>query len=378
MKRAAFLFGSGISRESGGPMVGDISDALLNGAWKAHTDLRFYPDGVASVGEAKRAQDFLRVLKVHADAHLQSRDGRESNYEDLYAAALQILQDETCEIVNPLLSNSIGVIRDAALHLYQDLPPHIDDNAFASLADRATDLVQWVVYYKLQSVVKPVGMEALTSIVKATTNLDIFSLNHDLLIERQLNDTSIPFADGFSESDGNVVRFNWSWNGSAPVRLYKLHGSINWYRFRFPEYVQYARVEGNPEDCTNGAGQRLSLLDPKPLFLTGTTVKEQLYGYSLVGELFAEFRTRLRSHHTLICCGYGWLDKGINIRLRQWLYDAPKNRIVILHKGALDELKQKRFWYWHWDNFERAGKVAVVPGWLSDCPLNDLERFLKD
>jgi hypothetical protein len=70
---------------------------------------------------------------------------------------------------------------------------------------------------------------------------------------------------------------------------------------------------------------RLGLLDPKPLFLTGTTVKEQLYGVSLVCELFAEFRTRLRDHHKLVCCGYGWSDKGINIRLRQLLYDAPQN-----------------------------------------------------
>ena len=158
------------------------------------------------------------------------------------------------------------------------------------------------------------------------------------------------------------------------MRLYKLHGSVDWYRFSFPTFVQFGKAS-DPDHCKNADGTPLSLLDPKPLFLTGTTVKEQLYGVTVVGELFSEFRTRLRAHHTLICCGYGWSDKGINTRLRQWLYDAPQNRIVILHNDSSDDLRLKRFWYWYWEDFEKAGKVTVVPRWLSQCSLADLEPY---
>src|SRR5437667_2669927 len=233
-KRAAFFFGSGISFRSGGPTVDTISDKLLNGSWADHSDWRFNPANGRSSDAAKRIQQFLHILKAHIDPHLRSHDDRESNYEDLYAAALQIVQDETCEIVNPLLAATVRIIRDATKDLYQHLPPHIDNNRFASLADRASDLIQWVVYHTIARAKRPSGLEPLAAMARATASMNIFSLNHDLLIERQLDADMIPFSDGFSEVDGDVVRFNWSWNEKVPLRLYKLHGSVDWYRFRFP------------------------------------------------------------------------------------------------------------------------------------------------
>ena len=117
-------------------------------------------------------------------------------------------------------------------------------------------------------------------------------------------------------------------------------------------------------------------LDVKPLFLSGTTVKEQAYGTGLFGDLFTEFRHRSSTHRTLICCGYGWGDKGINIRLNpQWLRDTPENRLVILHRGSTDAITQRRFWTFRWADFVSAGKVVVVPKWLSDCALADLEPY---
>ena len=358
-------------------MVEEITDALLTGTWESHTDSRFYPSAAPSSGIAQRAQEFVRIVKAHIDPHLRTRDDRVANYEDLYAAVLQIVQDETFEIINPLIADTLSAIRAATGDLCRDLHPHIDTNTFASLADRATDLVQWVVYHKLAPATKPVGMDAIAAVASALPSVDIFSLNHDLLIEGLLHEAGIPFADGFAERDGDVLRFNWSWNSGVPVRLYKLHGSVDWYRFRFPTFVQFGKVH-DPEHCKNADGRRLDLLDPKPLFLTGTTVKEQLYGVSVVGELFSQFRSRLSEHHTLICCGYGWSDKGINTRLRQWLFDAPHNRIIVLHNDPADDLSLKRFWYWRWDEFEKAGKVVVVPRWLSECAVADLEPFFSN
>src|SRR5436309_11712671 len=146
VKRAAFFFGSGISFRSGGPTVDTISDKLLNGSWADHSDWRFYPANGRSSDAAKRIQEFLHILKAHIDPHLRSHDDRESNYEDLYAAALQIVQDETCEIVNPLIADSVSEIRNASETLWRNQRAHIDNNAFASLAERATDLIQWTVY----------------------------------------------------------------------------------------------------------------------------------------------------------------------------------------------------------------------------------------
>jgi hypothetical protein len=108
MKHAAFLFGSGISRKSGAPMVGDISHALLNRGWRDEGEFRFSPSSADSTGTAKRAQEFLRVLKSYVDPHLQLRENRSGHYEDMYAAATQIFQDEACEIVDPMIRYSVA------------------------------------------------------------------------------------------------------------------------------------------------------------------------------------------------------------------------------------------------------------------------------
>lgn len=387
MKRAAFLFGSGISRSSHAPMVGEISHALLNQGWHDEGDFHFSPSAAESTGTAQRAQEFLRVLKNYVDPHLRLRENRDGHYEDLFAAATQIFQDEISEIVDPMLRHSVSEIRSSTEKLYQNQDATNYPNAFAWLVHSGTLLIHWGVFHLLWPVEKPVGMEILASVAKATRQMDIFSLNHDLLIERQLEISGISFADGFSEKVGDVLRFNWSWNNGTPVNLYKLHGSLDWYRFTFPGGIfQFAKVPRtiDPHKCKDGEGNDLYLSNPVPLFLTGTTGKERLYGVGFVGEFFFKFHSQLANHNTLICCGYGWQDKGINNRLNQWLYNSVKNRIVILHNGSLDELKQKRFWskssHWNnrWDECEKTGQVVVVPKWLSDCTLNDLEPYFDD
>ncbi|HJT66391.1 MAG TPA: SIR2 family protein [Pyrinomonadaceae bacterium] len=377
-KRAAFFFGSGISRDSGAPMVDQLTDAALGGSWESHTDSRFYPSSSRSTGEAERAQEFLRILNKHLTPHLQERDNRVANYEDLFGATVQIVWDETGDIVNPLLRESSASIRNATEHLWREQRDHIVDNSFASLVERAGDLVQWMVFHELAKATEPVGLDVISGVAGAVDEVDIFSVNHDLLIERELRRTRKAFADGFGESWGDVLRFNWSWNQpNTKVRLYKLHGSLDWYLFRSQSVDQFGKVKGDPEHCRDENGNRLSLLQPQPRFLTGTVVKEQSYGTTVTGECFAELRRRLAMHKTLICSGYGWGDKGINVRINQWLRDQTENKLVILHNGDVDHLKTKGFWFFRWDDYVQAGKLSLVPRWLRECTVEDLEPFFS-
>ena len=377
-KRAAFFFGSGISFDSGAPTVDQLTEAVFRSGWEAHTDLRFFPIPSRSTGEAERVQEFLRILQAHITPHLREREERNPNYEDLYDAAVQIVSDETAEIVNPLIAEASASVRKATEHLFRDQRAHIDDNRYASLADRASDLVQWAVFHEIGKARQPVGLDVIPGIAAATEELDIFSLNHDLLIERELGQRRIAFADGFGERWGDALRFNWSWNEpGTKVRLYKLHGSIDWYLFRSKQNVdQFGKIRADPDHCRDENGNRLSLLQPQPRFLTGTTVKERSYAITVTGECFAELRKRLTTHRVLICCGYGWGDKGINVRINQWVRDAPENKLVILHKGSTDELKAKRFWLFKWDAYERTGKLSVIPKWLSECTVSDFAHVL--
>ena len=146
MKTAAFLFGSGISRPSGAPGVCEITDALLNHGWADNGSLHFSPIKNESIGIARRAQDFLRVLKNYIDPHLQRRENRGSHYEDLFSAAEQILQDEKCEIVNPMIRGSVAEILRLTENLYQNLETDGCPNPFTFLVYSATLLIDWCVF----------------------------------------------------------------------------------------------------------------------------------------------------------------------------------------------------------------------------------------
>jgi hypothetical protein len=71
-----------------------------------------------SVGVAQRAQDSLRRLKREIDPHLLAREKHDANYEDLYAAARQILDDEIGEVTNPLLADVLEKIKAASADLH--------------------------------------------------------------------------------------------------------------------------------------------------------------------------------------------------------------------------------------------------------------------
>ena len=380
--RAAFFFGSGISYASKAPDVDRITDSVLNGAWKRHTDSGFYPlqphEGTVSIGDAQRSQYFLRILKSRLDPLLTESNQRPANYEDLYSAALQMFQHETREITNPLIVSMLLEIKAATAGLYEGQYSHVDNDPVASLIDLAMALIQWAVSFGLMPASKPIGMGVISEVAGSVDELNIFSLNHDLLIETELAGAGYAFTDGFGDQKDGYRIYNGAWLREAnPVRrLLKLHGSTNWFRCRFDgTWDQFASFSRDPDHCKDDQGRWINRLDIKPTFLSGTSVKEQAYGYGLFGEIFTEFRDLLSRHRTLICSGYGWGDKGINIRLRQWLHNSPEKRIVVLHNGPIEEIARKNFWFWHWDNYVSAGKVIHVPKWLSECSLSELDPY---
>jgi len=366
-------------------MVDQISKTVLDGGWEDHTSMRFCWTEKESTGQAAKAQQFLRLLNSYIEPHIKLREARETNYEDLHAAALQISQDETSELVNPMLRGSLADLRAKAANLYDGETGDPHGNPFVSLVERATNLIDWAVVHCLIHLQKPIGMSAITAVAKATERLDIFSVNHDLLIERQFEAIQMPFADGFGQREGDVRKFAWSWDPSVPVRLYKLHGSIDWYPFNFPNGErQFARVlgkntglVGDPEHSKDETGTYLSLTNNVPLILAGTTDKERRYGFGLPGEIFFEVHKQLQNHHTLICSGYGWADKGINNKIGQWLSRDAGNKLVLLHETP-EEIMKKRFWTHRWARNQEMGKIVVIRKWLQDCTIDDLSPFFDE
>jgi hypothetical protein len=382
-KSAALFFGSGISIASGAPRVDEITKNLLEKQWTRETNRTYgkrRADSVCDPGEAlaNQAQDFLKILFWQIRDHLLAKEEREPNYEDLFSAARQLFEDEIAEITNPMLEGSIEAVRLASAHLYNRYPDECG-NRFATLADHSTDLIQSVVAQMLRTNLQRKNLEKIAELAKAIGHVDIFTLNHDLLVEEELANAKVKVSDGFGKANGGMTEFSWDWDtAQAKVDLFKLHGSINWHLVREPKQDIACRIGTDFESCRNRDGKLIRPLTTTPLFLTGTIVKERAYGQALFGDLFRKFHDVLEQHRTLICCGYGWSDKGINTRLDQWLRNGKENRLVVLHGHGGEPLQKKSFWLNRWELLHKAKKAVVIEKWLPQIKIDQLADFITD
>lgn len=383
--KATFLLGAGVSRPSGGPTVEQITRSVLDESWHRGTDERFFPGpehSYAPSNDAERLQLFLRMLHEFMTDHLRAREGRAPNYEDLFWAATQLLDDETEEWPNPMIAPALLELAKKAKPLLKEYIGR-DRQKFSELLECSTAFIQWAVFHKLAGL-KPKGLDILCELSRRVEHLTVATLNHDLLVERQLHHCSVDLSDGFEGGTADYRGFAWCWNSSSNKRivlLLKLHGSIDWFlcdeTFGGNKLRKVASVRGDPEHIRDTSGRKIDLIDAKPLFLTGTTVKERNYGAGVFGEMFAQFRAILEHRSILICCGYGWADKGLNIRINDWLLKSSANKVVILHPNPEKELSSKPFWHTRWDRYRREQKLVFLPRWLCDCTIDDLSPYFE-
>jgi hypothetical protein len=201
-------------------------------------------------------------------------------------------------------------------------------------------------------------------------------------VEDQLKETGfgLDYEDGFGDRRGDVRAFSfWPEQNRKKVRLFKLHGSINWYFYNFPGWAyQCAIPDTDPSHSRDQNGRLLIPAEPKAAFLSGTVVKELRYGTGLFGEIFSQFRRHLGRHKHLVLCGYGFGDTGINNRIHQWLCDSldGSNKLIVLHEGSeQDFFEDKPLWM---QELKSERRLALVDKWLENCKVADIEQYFDD
>ena len=154
--------------------------------------------------------------------------------------------------------------------------------------------------------------------------IEIFTTNYDLLMEQALEDTNIPYFDGFVGSreaffdlrslEDNLIPRHWT-------RLGKMHGSINWFKkengkiFRsdkydnsessyliYPSHLKYDQSRKMPF---------LALSDQLNCFLKKTS-------------------------SALIVCGYSFNDEHINDTITNALISNPSALVITLLYGNIE------------------------------------------
>ena len=373
--KIVFLLGSGVSIPAGMPSTQEITEQVLSGE-----GVMRHPDGNYYFGKPVYSHlgwpdeyvppvlQFLGRLKDEIDLYYNYQPERCTNYEDLYYLAIQIFDSEIKGYDNPVVQPFIVKIKSDIQPLLIGKENKIRKQwEIKELADEATNYIHDIAWRMLDK--KPLRLDYLGCIKDACqdselSNVDMFTLNHDTVLEQCIKCIKgIHFTDGFEPEDRDNVR---DWNpdllerGSFKVRLFKLHGSINW--------VQFQTLNGDWSDVSigislgpdtrhtrNPAGQERL---PRPMLLIGRFNKELEYTSGIFEELHYQFYRSLRQIRRLVVCGYGFGDKGINRKIDQWVFSSPDCKIAVVDpKPEKLEIATPSKWN-KWKNKKR---LTIIP-----------------
>lgn len=334
----------------GYPIGNDMNNGLLNfdessldfapcGTLVFSTDgtkPKFQKDGVLN-NHQKYFIFCKRLIKEYTEAHddmfdyeqfydfIKTEEAKQERYQRL----CDDLFDD-CESYEHYLSNVSHIYNQMAAHLLKDKTGKswYDDEPFK------------VNFYDGYN-----GFLTYLSELSRELIVNVHTLNHDLLFE-SFNNTGFingDISDGFDEYGSEyygklttkdrtyhcrLERYKGRYN--TPIRLYKLHGSLDYVPFyRQNEYgwmipENYVKIKWGigagdiMKSRKSKIGYDISPFEYHADFLTGTTSKIKRYNEPLLfRKLFKKFRKNLRDADKLIIIGYGCKDEGINEMIKE-------------------------------------------------------------
>lgn len=154
---------------------------------------------------------------------------------------------------------------------------------------------------------------------KAQAPLDIFTVNYDNAIEALCEEHDLPYTDGFGP-DWGPDNFD---RGNCCVRIYRIHGSISWYRTRRKRAL--VRIPVAPVTPVHYyTDDETSEMMLYPTF----TKAEQAEPYAT---LLEQMRRRLSSTETKTCVvvGYSFRDEYLNELFRNAM-DVNRDLLLII------------------------------------------------
>ena len=374
--RIGFLLGAGVSIPAGMASTSTLTEAVLQAEnYRLHTDGTFVAAGTGGLVSFVRQEVNQQVLKsllqtVRDDCEVYFKtehNKRSVNYEDLFFACNQLQEHLSFEYENP-------AIEPFAQSVLRRLPGIQSRTEFNRIVKTACGYIRDVVSKELSE--KPKGrLDHLKCLVDAASDqqlkgCDVFTLNHDTLIEQVLQNEAISFIDGFGEPDGDVALWNSAVLDAPSSHFFlKLHGSIDWAPL-FDGRLAKILVPDRDHACTKD-GVMLDIPGPAKV-LVGTFNKIRDYFEMPYFELFAAFRRQTEQIHCLIVSGYSFGDKGVNTVLNEWMRGGNQRVLLVLDakgdhsiddaRGAIQGL---------WERY-KGKQMHIRRNYLNECDWRDL------
>ena len=147
--------------------------------------------------------------------------------------------------------------------------------------------------------------------------VDYLVLNYDTIIEDSLAAARIHYTDGLrggATAWWDTEAFNAE---DVSARVFKLHGSINWYRF-----------PGDPSPRRIGTSIKLENQANMPLLIWPSSTKYQEAQLDLLDRARRALRPSSGSQRLLVICGYSFGDKHINFEIDRALRESNRNLTI--------------------------------------------------
>lgn len=214
--------------------------------------------------------------------------------------------------------------------------------------------------------------------------MNIFTLNHDTVLEQSLANNGLKTVDGFGEPKYKVRYWDPDLfeRENSGVRLFKLHGSVNWFQF-MPDAREPDRrsigitLDSDIWHTNNPQGKMQEPTDGRPLLLVGTFNKMLRYTSGIYAELHYQFFRSLRHTRCLVVCGYGFGDKGINTQIVDWIYSSSDHKMFIVHPEPEKLKRIARFAISeNWDVWNTQNKLIVITKPIEDTSWQDIRSKL--
>lgn len=363
MKAVSFLLGAGVSMPFGTPSGYVLTDELLNPSSLWYQDgsrfslwhgdindpfIKYHP----SKEKIETISKFSKILISETEKYYKLR-GRTASYEDIYGLCYT-LQDYKSDkyVTEPLIGRSYKRIlcqcRFQRLFNYK-IPQLSLVSDFCKLT---MSFIKSILSIKLNiKDFSSTGLETLMNFIKNSYyhKINIFTLNHDIIVEKLLQQNSLNYTDGFDTNDYFITDF-FLWNPSVyksdqKINLLKLHGSIDWENFFLcPGQIYYTNSRGKDgldvyKVKTRDGRELTPSTDPD--FLTGSTNKFIYYNFDKFVDSQYWFKELIDESDILIISGYSFGDSGINRRILEWLYKGKQKKVIIIDPSKYETLKEK-------------------------------------
>lgn len=361
MKKLSVILGSGFSCYAGLPLVRDINKYFLRDNSKKllhfHSNEWKWNDFASKVDQ-RNGLSYDRVAYGYILNELVKSFKKIDNSFTSYEKFYQFIIDETsnieflpniCKKAKKIFEKNEEVEKKNRFYnMYTDA---FNKPCSSQIYNMINYLISDLLYLRKSTEKFSANYDNFFIYLSKFDQRNIFTLNHDYLLETLLMRYKISFCDGFTEKD-SVLRndnkkkircfvgdFNSSYN------LIKLHGSIDVYQYEcykknglnyystgefiyfkthnFYEKQRPVRVNNETGDIVQNCHRNIT-----PQFITGTKKKELIDSIDMYNKLYLELEQKINSTEELLIIGYSYSDEHINKQIELALSQGSLQKII--------------------------------------------------